>query len=89
MGCITKRKGLKSIALIKKGSSLKNKGNDELNKNNEKAALYFTIAILLEPENHTYYSNRSACYAGLTLFNEALQDAETTIKLNPNWSRVL
>ena len=77
-----------SIILIK-ALSLKNKGNEFLTQesNNEKAILYFTLAILLDP-NHLYYSNRSSCYANLHFYKEALEDADFAIQFNPEWAKV-
>ncbi|SCU78523.1 LAFA_0A07030g1_1 [Lachancea sp. 'fantastica'] len=53
-----------------------------------KAAELFTQAIeASETPNHVLYSNRSACYASLKRFGDALQDAEKCIEINPGWSK--
>ncbi|CEP61291.1 Hsp90 cochaperone STI1 LALA0_S02e11078g [Lachancea lanzarotensis] len=53
-----------------------------------KAADLFSQAIeASETPNHVLYSNRSACYASLKRFGDALQDAEKCIGINPSWSK--
>ncbi|KAG8893485.1 Hsp90 cochaperone, partial [Tulasnella sp. 403] len=47
----------------------------------------FSQAILLDPNNHVLFSNRSAAKAGLKDWDGALEDAELTIKLNPKWAK--
>lgn len=48
----------------------------------------FSKAIELSPEpNHVLYSNRSACYASLKKFDNALQDAQDCVKINPSWAK--
>ncbi|XP_009763346.1 hsp70-Hsp90 organizing protein 3-like [Nicotiana sylvestris] len=51
------------------------------------AVRHFTEAINLSPTNHVLYSNRSAAYASLNKFYEALADAEKTVELKPDWSK--
>ncbi|KAG5513636.1 hypothetical protein PMAC_000674 [Pneumocystis sp. 'macacae'] len=53
----------------------------------EEAIKMYTEAIVLEPENHVLYSNRSACYASLKNFDEALKDALKCIEINPSWAK--
>ncbi|KAI8892660.1 hypothetical protein BC833DRAFT_638652 [Globomyces pollinis-pini] len=48
---------------------------------------YFTQAIENDPINHVLYSNRSACYASLKNFTEAVKDAEKTIEIKPDWAK--
>ena len=54
-----------------------------LNKHREK----FTQAIELEPGNHVLYSNRSGAYASLKDFDKALEDANKTTELKPDWAK--
>ena len=49
----------------------------------------YTEAIELDPANHLLYSNRSAAYASLKKYKEALGDAEKTIELKPDWGKVI
>lgn len=55
---------------------------------NEKAVLWFSLAILLDPNNAVLFSNRSAAHANQGKFREALADAEEAIRLNPQWAKV-
>ncbi|KAL9246802.1 hypothetical protein vseg_020294 [Gypsophila vaccaria] len=56
-------------------------------KNYADAIKHFSDAISLSPENHVLYSNRSAAYASLSDFSSALSDAETTVRLKPDWPK--
>ena len=59
----------------------------------EEALKLFTEAIALcdappkLPVPIQIYSNRSAVFALLTRYEEALQDADATVQLNPTWAR--
>jgi stress-induced-phosphoprotein 1 len=67
----------------------KNKGNAAFSAGNyQDAVKHFSEAISLDPNNHVLYSNRSAAYASLKQYKEALNDANTTIKLKPDWAKV-
>jgi stress-induced-phosphoprotein 1 len=48
----------------------------------------FSEAIKLAPNNHVLYSNRSACYASLKKYDEALADANKTVELKRDWPKV-
>lgn len=67
----------------------KQKGNDEFRQKNFPAAIeYFSKAIeASETPNHVLYSNRSACYASLHKYMEALKDAEQCVSINPSWAK--
>ncbi|XP_049369788.1 hsp70-Hsp90 organizing protein 3-like [Solanum verrucosum] len=66
----------------------KSKGNAAFAAGNfTDAVRHFTEAINLSPNNHVLYSNRSAAYASLNKFSEALIDAEKTVELKPDWSK--
>ena len=47
----------------------------------------FTQAIALAPDNHILYSNRSAAYASKRDYDNALQDANKTTELKPDWPK--
>ena len=47
----------------------------------------FSQAIELEPSNHVLYSNRSGAYASKKDFESALDDAEKTIEIKPEWAK--
>ena len=53
----------------------------------EEAARYFGEAIALAPDNHVLYSNRSAAYASIHKYHDALQDAKKTVELKPDWAK--
>ena len=52
-----------------------------------KAIEYFTEAINETPNDHTLYSNRSACYYNLNQFVKAREDAEKCIEVKPDWGK--
>lgn len=69
-------------------ASLKDKGNEFFKAGKYlKAAALYTQAIKHDPSNATLYSNRAAAFLNLVKLNKALADAETTIKLNPQWEK--
>ncbi|KAI2604638.1 hypothetical protein GGR54DRAFT_621984 [Hypoxylon sp. NC1633] len=47
----------------------------------------FTKAISIDPNNHILYSNRSAAYASKKDWANALNDAEKTTQVKPDWPR--
>jgi len=47
----------------------------------------FTEAIKHDPTDHVFYSNRSASYASLEKYEEALADAELCIQTKPDWAK--
>ncbi|VAH95724.1 unnamed protein product [Triticum turgidum subsp. durum] len=49
------------------------------------ASKFYTEAIELDPSDATLYSNRSLCYLQTTEADKALHDANTCIKLRPEW----
>ncbi|GKY94301.1 hypothetical protein MPSEU_000395900 [Mayamaea pseudoterrestris] len=49
------------------------------------AIQHYTKAILYDKSNHVYYSNRSACHAGLKQWAEAARDAKECIRLDPSF----
>lgn len=47
----------------------------------------FSEAIKLDPSNHVLYSNRSGAYASLRNWEEALNDANKTTEIKPDWAK--
>jgi stress-induced-phosphoprotein 1 len=47
----------------------------------------FTQAIELDPLNHVLYSNRSGAYASLKDWQKALDDANKTTEIKPDWAK--
>ncbi|XP_057375057.1 stress-induced-phosphoprotein 1-like isoform X2 [Daphnia carinata] len=72
--------------MANKATQLKDQGNAALaaGKLDEAVGLY-SEALAIDPENHVLYRNRSAAYAKAGKYLEALQDAEKTVSLKPDW----
>eukprot|EP00320_Phaeocystis_rex_P003190 CAMPEP_0119088992 /NCGR_PEP_ID=MMETSP1178-20130426/147437_1 /TAXON_ID=33656 /ORGANISM="unid sp, Strain CCMP2000" /LENGTH=281 /DNA_ID=CAMNT_0007072309 /DNA_START=9 /DNA_END=854 /DNA_ORIENTATION=- len=51
----------------------------------EEAVRLYTLAIREDPYSEVYFSNRSAAYATLARFKEALDDADEVVRLKPAW----
>ena len=69
-------------------ADFKNKGNEAFKAQRYQEAIdLFTKAIDCNPNDHVFYSNRSGSYLNNGQYDEALQDAETCIKMNPTWPR--
>lgn len=51
------------------------------------AIKYYTEAIAADPTDHIFFSNRSACYANLEKYEDALEDANKCIELKPDFAR--
>jgi len=47
----------------------------------------YSAAILADPKNHIYYSNRCACLLKINKDSKALADAEKCIELKPDWPK--
>ena len=54
----------------------------------EEAIRLYSAAIVLDPNNPILYSNRSAAYAKIQEYEKALEDAEKTVALKPDWTKV-
>jgi len=68
--------------------AFKAEGNKALQAGNlTKAIEEYTKAINADGANHVYFSNRSAAYLKKGDGNNALEDAESTIALNPDFSK--
>lgn len=71
-----------------RAAALKDQGNDQFKAGSYlKAAALYTQAIKLDPDNAALYSNRAAAFLQLVKLNKALADADTTIKLKPQWEK--
>jgi len=53
----------------------------------EEAVNHFTLAILEDPSDHVFYSNRSACYANLGDYDKAAEDGVKCVQLNSKWAK--
>lgn len=68
--------------------ALKNKGNEEFSAGRYVEAInFFSKAIELDGENNVLYSNRSACYAAMQKYKDALDDADKCISIKPDWAK--
>jgi len=73
---------------IEEANKYKALGNDAFAKKEyEEAIKHFTKAIELNPNDHVFYSNRSASYASLGKFEEALEDAKKCVSIKPDWAK--
>jgi tetratricopeptide (TPR) repeat protein len=54
---------------------------------NDKNSEKFGEAIELDPTNHVLYSNRSGAYASLKDWEKALEDANKTTEIKPDWAK--
>lgn len=67
---------------------MKEKGNVALQEGKfDEAITFYTQAIELDSSNHVLYSNRSAAYAKSGKYLQALEDAEKTVSLKPDWGK--
>lgn len=69
-------------------TQLKDKGNAALQAGKfDEAVKFYTEAIALDSKNHVLYSNRSAAYAKAGNYKKALEDAEKTVEIKPDWGK--
>jgi len=67
---------------------LKRQGNEAFESGDlGKAEQFYTQAIEVNPDDHVFYSNRSACYMKAGSISKALKDAEKCVELAPAWSK--
>lgn len=52
-----------------------------------KAVEHFSAAIEENPKDHTLFANRSACYCNLHNGKRALEDAEASLAIKPDWDK--
>lgn len=72
-----------------KAEELKKKGNEAMKAGQlVEAVKFYTDAINLHPDNHILYSNRCAAFMKQEKFNEAVEDANTTVRIKPDWAKV-
>eukprot|EP00747_Dinoflagellata_sp_TGD_P207760 gnl/TRDRNA2_/TRDRNA2_81294_c0_seq1.p1 gnl/TRDRNA2_/TRDRNA2_81294_c0~~gnl/TRDRNA2_/TRDRNA2_81294_c0_seq1.p1 ORF type:complete len:560 (+),score=87.35 gnl/TRDRNA2_/TRDRNA2_81294_c0_seq1:48-1727(+) len=71
-----------------KAAEAKERGNVAFRMQDFQGAVhYFTEAISHDPADHILFSNRSACYASLKLYEDALRDASECVRLKPDWPK--
>eukprot|EP00958_Prasinococcus_capsulatus_P027652 scaffold5769_cov402-Prasinococcus_capsulatus_cf.AAC.1 len=80
--------GAQVDTLQAKAQQAKERGNEAFTKGEYgKASTQYSMAIRLDPGNHLYISNRSGAYCAMGNFEKALEDANTCIKLKPDWAK--
>lgn len=73
---------------LEAAAAAKAKGNAAFASKNFSAAVgHFTEAIRFNPQDHVFFSNRSASYAGLEQYEDALADAKACVALNGSWAK--
>lgn len=73
---------------IEEATKFKTLGNECFSaKKFPEAIEHFSKAIELNPNDHVFYSNRSACYANLEEYDKALEDATKCVNMKPDWAR--
>lgn len=74
---------------IMSAEEFKAQGNEAFKQKKFPEAIeHFSKAIAAsETPNHVLYSNRSACYASLQQYSNALSDAKECVKINPSWAK--
>lgn len=69
-------------------NDLKDQGNEAFQAGDVQLAIsYFSQAIDLDPDNHIFYSNRSAAFMKADSISKALHDAEKCVELAPDWAK--
>ncbi|RHZ29804.1 hypothetical protein DYB31_002668 [Aphanomyces astaci] len=69
-----------------KAEAKKNEGNEFFKKGKFAEAIEkYSDAITLDPTNHVYYSNRSAAFLGQLHYQDAADDGEKCVTLNPQF----
>lgn len=71
-----------------RAEALKNEGNAAFKSGDyEKAISKFTEALTLDPDNASYFSNRSAAYLKGNDLDKALNDGKKCVELKPTWGK--
>jgi len=69
-------------------AQFKDQGNKHLQaKEFEQAITCYTKAIELDPNDHVFYSNRSAAYLSLRNAEKALEDANSCVRVKSDWPK--
>jgi len=70
--------------------AFKNKGNDAFKAGNYTQAIeFYTKAVVLQPTNSTYLSNRAAAYMSASRYSDALDDCKRAADLDPSNPKIL
>ena len=83
-----KGKAKKNQASESDADAQKNLGNEAfVAKQYDKAIEYYSAAINLDDKNPIYFSNRAQVFIELEDFGKAIEDSDTAIALNPQFTR--
>lgn len=67
---------------------LKEKGNTCVRENKYEEAMYhYTVALKIDPQNYSLYSNRSLAFLRMQQYHLSMEDAIMTIQLKPDWTK--
>ena len=81
-------KAAKAAAMLKRATTLKDKGNEALKNGDVEASIkHYSMAIRLCPTEATFLSNRSAAYLKGQLYKKALRDAKSCTEQAPEWAK--
>eukprot|EP01016_Furgasonia_blochmanni_P010461 TRINITY_DN1443_c0_g1_i1.p1 TRINITY_DN1443_c0_g1~~TRINITY_DN1443_c0_g1_i1.p1 ORF type:complete len:547 (+),score=117.73 TRINITY_DN1443_c0_g1_i1:65-1705(+) len=75
---------------IEKANDYKELGNKEFKAQNyTKAIEYYTKAINVNDKEASYFANRAACYLSLKKYNKCIEDCNSTLTLDPNFTKAI
>ncbi|XP_063830013.1 uncharacterized protein LOC135079312 [Ostrinia nubilalis] len=78
----------KKTPQVGSAEELKNKGNECVKDGKFiEAVLHYTQAIKMDPSNYVLYSNRSFAFLKIDQHYLSLQDANETVRLQPQWAK--
>ena len=77
------------LILVLQAEQLKTEGNKAYKDGKLQLAIrLYTQSLQHDPGDHTVYSNRSMAYEKAKMFEKALEDAEMSTQLKPDWVKV-
>ncbi|XP_054681128.1 tetratricopeptide repeat protein 31 isoform X2 [Grus americana] len=75
-------------SMVEQSLVLADRGNKAAQKGHYAEAVQaFTEAVKLNPREHRLFGNRSYCYEKLRRYEEALRDAQVSLRLQPGWPK--
>ncbi|NWI33270.1 TTC31 protein, partial [Sula dactylatra] len=78
------------MSMVEHSLILAGRGNEAAQKGRYAEAVQaFTEAVKLNPREHRLFGNRSYCYEKLRCYEEALRDAQVSLRLQPGWLKGL
>eukprot|EP00667_Euglena_gracilis_P006068 EG_transcript_6116 len=85
-----KQRDLQAYLDPEKAQAAKERGNElfKLNKYPE-AIREYDEAIRRKPDDHTFYSNRAACFMKMGEYSHAMKDCDKALELSPNFVKAM